>query len=692
MGFGGLDTDIQFVKGVGPSVGKLYEKLGIRTVGDLLYHLPRRYEDRTQLPPIASLRPGMSVTVRGSLTSVHSKPIGGGRVIVKATITDRRYGLNLIWFNQPWIKRKLESYIGGEVIAYGMVKEGNSYLEMASPEFELVDEDKDVELFAQITPVYPLTEGLYQGMVRRAVDYALTNFLDSVPEALPAKLRERARLPGIRWALEQIHRPSSHENKDSAKRRLVFEEFFCYQCAMEMKKARTKKEDGIAFEIQDALWEEVRNMVPFKLTDAQTRVISEIWEDMKQPHPMNRLVQGDVGSGKTLVAAAAILAAVRSGYQAALMAPTEILAEQHALTLKRLLEPLGITVAVLLGKQGARERKVENNLLKQGLAQVAVGTHALIQEGVEFSKLGLAIVDEQHRFGVLQRAALKEKGFGNPDVLVMTATPIPRTLTMTTLGDLDRSEIDQLPPNRSPIITEWKKAKQRDEVYEQIRKFVKEGNQVYIVCPLVEESEKMQAQAAEATYFRLANQVFPDFRLGLLHGQMKAAEKAEVMEAFRTQQLDILVATTVIEVGVDVPNATVMLIEDANRFGLAQLHQLRGRVGRGAKQSYCILLGDATSEDARKRLQIMVDSTDGFKIAEVDLDIRGPGEVTGTKQSGKEEFKVASIVEHKDILEESSVYAKRLIKNLPDLNHPEYALLRERALEIIRRRELIESS
>ncbi|HJP82872.1 MAG TPA: ATP-dependent DNA helicase RecG, partial [Fimbriimonadaceae bacterium] len=421
------------------------------------------------------------------------------------------------------------------------------------------------------------------------------------------------------------------------------------------------KRDGVP------LWHQIHAMLPFTLTNAQMRVIDEIYADMAQPHPMNRLVQGDVGSGKTAVAACAMLAAVRSGYQAAMMAPTEILAEQHFSNLTKLLEPLGIEVALLVGKQNARDRKRALDAVSSGKAKVVVGTHALIQEHVEFDRLGLAVIDEQHRFGVLQRAALRQKGLGNPDVLVMTATPIPRTLTMTLYGDLELSVIDELPPGRKSIKTHYKPNASRDSVYESVRKLVSEGRQAYFVCPLVSDSEKMQAQAATDLAYRLENGPFNEMRVGLLHGQQKPAEKEEVIDRFRKGELDILVSTTVIEVGVDVPNASVMVIEDANRFGLSQLHQLRGRVGRGEHQSFCILIADARNDEARERMDTMVRTTDGFEIAEVDLRLRGPGELAGTAQSGNRDFKLADLVQDGKLLEVSRQAAMRLVEQDPHL-------------------------
>lgn len=712
----GLNTEVQFVKGVGPRFANLYRKVGVITVEDLLFHLPRRYQDRRNIPPIAKARPGQVVTIRGRVRKVESRPISGGRVILKAIIEDNTGAIALTWFNQPWVKKQLEEAY--EIIAYGLVKPGGHLDEMSSPEWEAISEDDDADEFAKIVPIYPLTEGLSQKIARNAAINALDSFLRFVDEPLPESLRKSQKLQEVRWCLRQIHHPENEESRLQARRRLVFEEFLYMQLELAMRRNAVQQELGIQFpiaalesgetfdlptsvgnakvtEIQGApmdlfysieaekrsgmpLWDQIDQMLPFKLTEAQNRVVREVFSDMARPFPMNRLVQGDVGAGKTAVAACCILAAVQSGYQCALMAPTEILAEQHARSLSRYLEPLGIQVVLLVGKLNSRERKAAYSKLAEGSAHVAVGTHALIQEGVSFHRLGFVVVDEQHRFGVLQRKAIRDKGLGNPDVLVMTATPIPRTLTMTIFGDLDVSIIDQLPPGRKPIKTHFKKKSDRQAVYSNVRELLLQGRQAYIVCPMVSENEKMLAQAAEELYEEVSHGVFHDFRVGLLHGQMKPSEKDAVMDAFRKHELDVLVATTVIEVGVDVPNASVMVIEDANRFGLSQLHQLRGRVGRGEHQSFCILIADAKSEDSIKRMDVMVATTDGFKIAEEDLLIRGPGNIAGTEQSGQMDFKVADLVQDSSLLEVARQSALRIIETDPNLEQPMWKLVKDK--------------
>jgi len=691
-----LESEAQFLKGVGPKNAAALLKLGIRTVRDLIFYFPRRYEDRTNLPRMQATRPGQNVTVRGKLLGVEGRPTRGGKVLLKAAISDGTATITLVWFNQPWVKRRLEAY-RGDVIAYGQIKESGYAYEIHNPEYELIDEDEADDQFARIAPVYPLSEGVSQWVVRRAIASALVAGLDAVEDPLPESILRREKLKPLPWCLQQIHHPETLEARDEARSRMVFEEFFYMQVALAVRRQQTQQEVGIGFPISklgpgelaapglfgeskgETLADELHALLPFELTGAQKRVIGEIWADMERPYPMNRLLQGDVGSGKTAVAAAAMLAAVRCGYQAAIMAPTEILAEQHGSSLRRLFEPLGIEVDLLVGKLTPTQKKKAASRTKEGLVHIAVGTHALIQEGVEFKKLGLVVIDEQHRFGVLQRAALRGKGIGNPDVLVMTATPIPRTLTMTIYGDLDLSILDEMPPGRKPIKTHWKLPNDRPAVYQGIRKLIADGRQAYVVCPLIQESESLTAQAAQDLYYRMTTHILPDLRIGLLHGQMKAKEKEEVMESFRRHELDVLVTTTVIEVGVDVPNATTMVIEDANRFGLSQLHQLRGRVGRGQNQSFCVLIGEATNDEATSRLRTMVETTDGFKIAEEDLRIRGPGELMGTKQAGALDLHLADLIQDSRMLEVARQAAIELLENDPNLSRPENQAILERS-------------
>ncbi len=695
-----LETEVQFLKGIGPKLAMQLKKAKIETVADALWYMPRRYDDRRNLPRLVMLRPGHQATVRGTVAHVSSKPLRGGKVLVKAVLSDGSGEVDLVWFNQPWVGREIQR-VQGEVVAFGMVKEGmRGRLEIHSADWEEIDDDDDTADFARLSPVYPLVEGLGQKVVRKACRSAVDHFADQMTDPLPREVLNRGSLPALAWSVRQMHRPDSEESLQKARHRLVFEEFLYLQLGLQMRRQQVHQEVGIQFPVSSLpvstedghlfaendsralpIWDQIERMLPFQMTKAQTRVVKEVFRDMESPHPMNRLVQGDVGSGKTAVAASAMLAAVRCGYQAALMAPTEILAEQHGLNLKRLFEPLGVSVVTLVGSQGAQARKKALQAAAAGTAQICIGTHALIQEGVTFHRLGLVVIDEQHRFGVVQRMSLRQKGLGNPDVLVMTATPIPRTLTMTLYGDLDLSVIDELPPGRKPVRTHWKKIDQRDSVYQKVRNLVEEGRQAYVVCPLISESEKMEAQAAEDLYYRLSTGALAGLKIGLLHGQMKTADKEAVMDSFRKGETSVLVSTTVIEVGVDVPNATVMVIEDANRFGLAQLHQLRGRVGRAHGQSFCILVAQATTPDAEYRLGVMVNTTDGFRIAEEDLKIRGPGDIAGTRQSGILEFRIANLIDDGPVLEEARQCAIGIIDRDPDLSQPHHSAMLEKVKE-----------
>jgi ATP-dependent DNA helicase RecG len=673
-----LETEVQYVKGVGTKLAQVLSKLNIYTLGDLLFHLPRRYEDRRQFRKIAHARAGDAVTVSGKLVTVDNVKVRN-LTLTKAYLDDGSGVLELVWYNQPYMKDTLNKLRNSQIVAYGIIKESPYGLQMETPEWEDLPDGADPDSLLsvnRIVPIYPLTEGIRQKRMRQIIWNAV-QYAHLAPEILPRSVRERLGLMPIQQAIAQIHFPDSEQAIDPARQRLVFEEFFLMQLGVGMQRQRTRQERGIAMRIDaDRLNEMLHRLVPFDLTNAQKRVIREIWSDMAQPHPMNRLLQGDVGSGKTIVAAAAILAAVDNQYQAAIMAPTEILAEQHYINLHRLFHPLGISVELLVGRLSNKQRQQARERIATGRGMVAVGTHALIQEGVSFARLGLAIIDEQHRFGVLQRAALRDKGV-MPHVLVMTATPIPRTLTLTLYGELDVSIIDELPPGRKPVRTHWKTPEERLKVYEGVRKLVEQGRQAYVICPLIDESDKLQVRAAEQMAEHLQKDVFPDLRVGLLHGRMKPAEKEAVMDAFRAGELDILVSTTVIEVGVDVPNAAAIVIEDADRFGLAQLHQLRGRVGRSEHQSYCVLIANPKSDDGQRRMDIMTRTNNGFLIAEEDLRIRGPGEIYGTRQSGMPSFRVADLVKDMRLLEVARQEAFHLLESDPDLSRPEHAALLE---------------
>lgn len=662
-----LDSPLTYVKGVGEARARLFARLGLKTAGDLLTFYPRRWEDRSVFARIGEVPDGQSAVFQVRVIGAENRRTNSGKTLTRVTVEDGTGQAGIVYFNQPWLRDKFLRMRGQTVAVYGTIgRQGFDWsAELRDAEF---DDTGGALMLGRIVPFYNLTEGLQQNAVRKVTLGAVPVLSRLVPELLPEPLRERRRLMPVGEAFREIHWPSSFVQRDAARRRLVFEELFLLQVALAVRrKHETLDIAGIRFDIPEEHLDEFAAGLPYPLTGAQRRVIGEILGDMRQPRPMNRLLQGDVGSGKTVVAAAAVAAAAKAGYQSAVMAPTEILAEQHYRSFRSLLEPLGFTVELLKGSMKARTKREAQAGAAIGLSDVVVGTHALIQDAVTFRNLGLVVVDEQHRFGVLQRAALRAKGDA-PDVLVMTATPIPRTLALVVYGDLDISVIDEMPPGRKPIVTHLKSKSQRQQVYQGVEKLLAAGRQAYVVCPLIEESDKLQSEAATALYEQLQRRVFPHRRVGLLHGQMSPAEKEAAMEAFRNHETDILVATTVIEVGVDVPNATCMVVEDAERFGLSQLHQLRGRVGRGDKQSFCILI---SSQDDVERLNVMAGTSDGFVIAQEDLRLRGPGEFYGTRQSGLPSFRIANIVEDVAILDEAREEAFALVASDPDLSRPE---------------------
>jgi ATP-dependent DNA helicase RecG len=650
-----------YVKGVGPARAALLEAKGLSTVEDLLAYPPFRYEDRTNVKTIAQLAPGEMATVIAEVRTAKLSPFRRRDLgLFEATFTDASRTVLLVkWFHAAYLTELLQP--GQRVALYGKV-EYDSYagqLSMVHPEYEILSEEDEADAALHVGRVVPIYEaaGKITTRVFRRLIHGVLERLAPPPDPLPASLRRRLRLPDLWTALRSLHFPPEQEDlrllnafRTSAQIRLIFEEFFWLQYGLAVKRSSARRESGIAFELNDRVRERIKQMLPFKPTAAQKRVLAEIAADMARPHPMNRLLQGDVGSGKTLVAAEAAIIAIENGCQVAMLAPTEILAAQHYYYFRNLFQKLGYQVGLLTGSSTKREKTLMKKLLAEGLVQFAVGTHALLEEDVEFQRLGLAIIDEQHRFGVLQRLRFMRKG-ARPDVLVMTATPIPRTLALTLYGDLDVSVIDELPPGRKPIITRHVGEDQIERVWSFLKKQVEAGRQAYVVYPVIEESETQARKAAEKMYRHLSQDVFPDLRVGLLHGRMPAEDKEAVMESFKRGETQILVSTTVIEVGVDVPNATVMVIEQAERFGLAQLHQLRGRVGRGAEQSYCILVTGALNEISRERIRTLVESTDGFYIAEMDLKLRGPGEFFGTRQAGMPSLRVANIVRDAELLE-----------------------------------------
>ena len=673
------DTPVQYVKGVGPARAGLLKRLGIETLQDILFYFPWRYEDRRDLRKISSLKYGNHETVLCEVVSAEIITTPRKKMkIFELAVSDDTGVLKSRWFNQPYLKKYFQK--GQKVILSGVVK-GNPYagygLEMENPDFELFGNEDTLIHTSRIVPVYKATEGLSPKQIRTLIFNTIKAYSFIVEEYLPEEVLKRNNLKPIAWAVKEAHFPEEfgdvsalNRGMGPAHRRLVFDEFFLLELGLAILKKRETLEKGISFSIKDGLVNRFLKSLPFELTHAQKRVLEEIRTDMQRPVQMNRLVHGDVGCGKTVVALVSMLIAVENGYQACLMAPTELLAEQHFINIHRMVEDLGLKVVLLTS--GIKDKPVED--ISGGGAQIVIGTHALIQETVQFKKLGLAIIDEQHRFGVVQRAALRRKGF-HPDILIMTATPIPRTLAMTLYGDLDIGVIDELPAGRKPIITKVFFPSQKDRVYSLIRRELSLGRQVYIVYPLIEESEKLDLKSAIEGAEAL-KKIFPDRKIGLVHGKMHHDEREAVMAMFKSGDIDMLVATTVIEVGIDVPNASLMLIVHSERFGLAQLHQLRGRIGRGGYDSCCLLMAyHPFSEDARRRLKAMESTGDGFRIAEEDLAIRGPGDFFGTRQSGIPDLKIANIIRDIEVLEGARKEAFDLIENNPDLAR--YPMLKE---------------
>ncbi|MEW6095225.1 MAG: ATP-dependent DNA helicase RecG [bacterium] len=669
-----LNMPVKYIKGVGEKRAKILSALGISQVKDILEYYPRIYQDRRHIKPIFNLSDGDKETLQGTIIGhKKSRMPKRGIDLLKVVISDGTGYASLLFFNQPKMERFLTK--GLKLVISGRIRRFRGEIQITDFEYEVLsNEENELIHHNRIVPIYPLTQevspSIAQRLLRTSIKKALDTHADKIIDILPVNILFKYKLPDIKFAINNIHFPQSWTAYKSAKNRLVFEEFFLLQLALGMiKKKMEEEEKCIKFHTDFKLLASFVKSLPFTLTNAQKRVIKEIISDMESEKPMNRFIHGDVGSGKTVVATCAALVAYENGYQTAIMAPTEILAEQHYLNIHRLLLNFGIKVALLTSSMKKSEREDSLSQIKDGEIKIAIGTHALIQEGVEFKKLGLCVVDEQHRFGVMQRAELKKKAKEAcngicPDVLVMTATPIPRTLALTLYGDLDVSVIDELPPNRQKVITKCRSEKDLPKIYAFIKDEIKKGRQVYLVYPLIEESEELELKAATKMFDELQKNTFPEFKLGLLHGQLKPDEKDRVMKSFYDKELNILVSTTVIEVGIDIPNATIMLIEHAERFGLAQLHQLRGRVGRGTHKSYCILVTKNTiaelvnselpinlQEDPNstilkgaKRLATICQTSDGFKIAEVDLEIRGSGEFFGIRQHGMLKLKLANII------------------------------------------------
>ena len=685
-----LDLPVTALKGVNETTGAKLKKLGISTIRDMLYHFPSRHVDYSRTTPIAELSPGPEQTIVATVWEVRlSTP--GGRRSTEAILGDETGNIRALWFNNPFLVRQIHA--NDRLVISGKIGVFKNTLVFESPEWEKL-ENKELVHTGRLAPIYPLTAGLFPRQMRKLMKEVVDTYAPSLEEYLPEAIRTRRRLPVLPEAVAQAHFPDDYDTKDAARTRLAFDELFVLQLGvMARKRAWRISQPGLPMPTDENLLRRFISSLAFELTGAQRRALADILNDMKQSEAMSRLLQGDVGSGKTVVATAAALVSVAAGYQTAIMAPTEILAEQHFRSITGMLEVLAserqesggvisylgilpdrpLTVALLIGDAKESGKKAVRGLIHQGGIDLVIGTHSLVQKSLKFKRLGLAVIDEQHRFGVEQRQNLRQKG-NNPHLLVMTATPIPRTLALTLYGDLDLSVIDELPPGRQVIRTRWLKPEQRASAYAFIRKQVELKQQAFIICPLVEESEAVQARAATAEYEKLKMEIFPEYRLGLIHGRMSAAEKESVMKAFDQARLDILVSTPVIEVGIDIPNATVMLIESADRFGLSQLHQFRGRVGRGREQSYCMLLADKPSEVANARLSVIENNQDGFALAEEDLKLRGPGEFFGTRQSGLPDLKMARLSDV-HILEAARAEAERLFDEDPELKQEEHRRL-----------------
>ena len=674
-----LHTPLQFIKGVGPRRADALAAVGLRALEDLLLRLPIRYEDRSRFQPIGGLRSGETVSVAGQVLGSAVRPTRRrGLQVFEMLLGDATGQIRALFFNQGYLKDVLG--VHQHVILFGRVEQRRSGgLQLTNPQYEVVEDDSshdgpgDAQLIhtGRIVPVYERIGAITPKLLRRIVHGAIERLPDDIDDPLPAQLRRELSLPGRRQALAEAHFPppgasveTLNQFRAASQRRLIFEEFFVFQLGLALRRRETDtREKPRTIHVDDRIRKAALQVLPFRLTGGQREAIKEIVGDLQRPHPMNRLLQGDVGSGKTIVALLAALVTMENGFQVAVMSPTELLAEQHFMTLSRLLAKTRFQVVRLTGTMGARSRRAAWTALASGEIQLVVGTHALVQEAVRFSTLGLVVIDEQHRFGVIQRATLREKGL-EPDVLVMTATPIPRTLALTAYGDLDTSVIRDLPPGRRPVRTWVRPDTDRQEAYRFVERELGRGRQVYVVYPLVEESAKIDLRAAIEMAEHLASTVFPKRRLAVLHGRMKADDRERVMREFVAHDIDILVATTVVEVGVDVPNATVMLVEHAERFGLAQLHQLRGRVGRGAHQSHCLLLyRQPLSEAGRARLDAAAETTDGFALAERDLELRGPGDFFGTRQSGIPTLRVGNLVRDYRIMEEARQAAQAWLKS-----------------------------
>lgn len=678
------NTLIRYLKGIGPKRSESFQARGVSTIEDLLYYFPRRYEDRSNFASISNLKEGQVYTIKAQVLASGQRNSWRRRAfsITEAALGDNTGKISCVWFNQPYLKTYLKA--GSSMILYGKVERYNARLQMSNPEFEFVDDQGDDSLnVGRIVPVYTLPQGFSQRSMRHLIKNTLEEFLPKINDALPFDLRSRNNLINLAESLLNIHFPSELNLQKQAHRRLSFEEFFIFQLPLVLRKLNRKERSGIAHIVKGKLVDDFITGLPFKLTGAQKKVLAEIKADMGSIQAMHRLLQGDVGSGKTVVAALACLVAIQSGHQAAIMAPTEILARQHYEKISSQLSGLNFSgrqlrIALLVGQDKEKENIYRN--LKEGNIDLIIGTHALLQEDLSFKSLSFIVIDEQHKFGVGQRALLPKKG-NNPDVLIMTATPIPRTLAITLYGDLDISVINELPSGRIPIKTIHFEPRNIQQAYALAKEELKAGRQAYIIYPVIEESYALDISGAKKMFAELKSGEFRDFRLGLIHGQLKTKEQDNTMLKFKNRELDLLVSTTILEVGIDIANATCMIIESAERFGLSQLHQLRGRIGRGKLESVCMLISDCQTQEASARVKAMLDSNDGFRISEEDLKIRGPGEFFGRRQHGLAELKIANPLTQMQLLKAAREEAIALLNQDPRLEEHAHQLLKKKLLQ-----------
>ena len=674
-------TSAQYIKGVGPDRLRVLKRLGISTIKDCLWYFPRRYEDRSDLRPISSLKLDEFQTIKGRVMKSSIFRTRKGMTIFQLTVGDETGTISCLWFHQPYMKRYFKQ--DDSVILYGKVQK-NRGLQIIHPEYEIIrpgDDEHQAIHTARIVPIYPLVSGVNQRMLRGVVKNALQQYASLVEDPMPTNIRARNRLLGLDSAVKNIHFPVNERQRQEARKRLVFDEFFLLQMALAVKRYKMRSNpDTRAHSIDASREEEFFKTIGFELTDAQKKTIEDIRKDMTSSRPMHRLVQGEVGSGKTVVSAYGLFLAAANNRQGAIMVPTEILARQHYLTLNNIFASLGYNVVLLINGMNKDEKHEVVSQIQSKEADIIVGTHTLIQKGISFKDLGVVVVDEQHKFGVEQRSQLKTKT-QNPDILVMTATPIPRTMAMTLYGDMDISVIDELPQGPRDVSTLWIDSSRVHEAYAFVKEQISAGRQAYIVYPVIDESVSLRSEGAEKMYEKLRNEAFKGLRVGLIHARMKDDDKSDIMKMFKKTKIDILVATTIIEVGIDVPNASVMVIENAERFGLSQLHQLRGRIGRGKFRSYCILVSDARTEESRQRLEVISKTEDGFRIAEEDLNMRGPGELFGKRQHGLPQLNLGNVVEDVDLLKQARQEAFRLIAEDPQLKDERHAGLRDLLLE-----------